>query len=251
ERAARAAHAHARAALRHARREVARPVAERSRLAAAAPRLVANWLAAPAPGDGGPHQEPPRPGDGAPYPLPEARFARSIHGLDHGNRSHRPLGPGVASAILALLNAQETTLMRHILSLIGLSSVLCSCGGGAPPPPPPLPFIPIAPPPPPPAAPALLVVPRAEASPQRVPEPRAPKVAELRSEGKRHALERTADGIVVLSEERGVLGLLKSPARGAEVRWAGFVDDDAILIATHDALHRAATPDDAIAGKLE
>ncbi len=36
-----------------------------------------------------------------------------------------------------------------------------------------------------------------------------------------------------------------------EIRWAGFVDDDAILIATATSLHRAATPADAIAGTLE
>jgi hypothetical protein len=96
-----------------------------------------------------------------------------------------------------------------------------------------------------------LVIPRAEASPRRVPEQKTASVSRLRSEGKQHALERMADGIVVVSEERGAVGFLKSPAQGTAIRWAGFVEGDAILVATSDALYRAATPDDAIAGTFE
>ncbi|APR76669.1 Hypothetical protein A7982_02016 [Minicystis rosea] len=131
--------------------------------------------------------------------------------------------------------------------------LVSSCGGAPPPPPEPPPAVISAPPPAPtapPAAPALLTVPRPEASPRYAPPPDGPRVARLRSEGKRHALERIREGIVVVSEERGVLGFLKSPAPGSEIRWAGFVDDDAVLIATKDTLHRADTPNDAIAGKL-
>ena len=105
--------------------------------------------------------------------------------------------------------------------------------------------------PPPPAAPPLLLLPRAEASPRRVPDVTEPEVPDLRAEGKQHVLERTADGIVLTSAQRGVLGFMKNPAPSAPIRWAGFVDDDAILIATTNTLHRAATPEDAIAGKFE
>jgi hypothetical protein len=146
--------------------------------------------------------------------------------------------------------------MRRTAALGWVSlSLLSSCGGASPEAPPPAPYVAlhIAPPPAPfaPAPPSLVVVPRAEASPRRVPEPRDPKVRALRSEGNQHALQRIADGIVVMSKERGVLGFLKGPLPGAEIRWAGFVDEDAILVATNESLHRAATPDDAIAGKLE
>jgi|GEM_PF-4857989 len=105
--------------------------------------------------------------------------------------------------------------------------------------------------PPPPAAPPLLLLPRAEASPRRVPEFTEPEVPDLRAEGKQHVLERTADGIVLTSAKRGVLGFMKNPAPSAPIRWAGFVGNDAILIATTNTLHRAATPEDAIAGKFE
>lgn len=136
------------------------------------------------------------------------------------------------------------------LASIAIAFVLPACGGDAPPPQTPaLVFTPPPAPEPPPAPPPLVTVPRAEASPRRRQEPKEPKVAKLRSEGKRHALERTADGVVVLSDDRGVIGFLKSP--GPEIGWAGFVDDDAVLVIAGGAIHRAATPDDAIEGKLE
>ena len=84
-----------------------------------------------------------------------------------------------------------------------------------------------------------------------MPEVTEPEVPDLRAEGKQHVLERTVDGIVLTSAERGVLGFMKKPAPSAPIRWAGFVDDDAILIATTNTLHRAATPEDGIAGKFE
>jgi hypothetical protein len=37
----------------------------------------------------------------------------------------------------------------------------------------------------------------------------------------------------------------------APIRWAGFVENDALLVATSQTLHRAATPADAIAGRFE
>jgi hypothetical protein len=135
------------------------------------------------------------------------------------------------------------------LASLVVTSLLPACGGDAPPPA--TPAITFTPPPAPealPAPPPLLAVPRAEASPRHRPEPKDPAVTKLRSEGKHHALERTVDGIVVLSDERGVLGFLKSP--GPEIRWAGFVDDDAVLVLAGNTLHRAATPDEAIEGKL-
>jgi hypothetical protein len=114
-------------------------------------------------------------------------------------------------------------------------------------PPPPLAAPPVvAAPPAPPATPALVVVPRAEASPRRAPEAKEPTVAPLRSEGKRHALARTTDGVVVLSEERGVVGFLSDP----DLRWAGFIEDDAVLALTPRGLLRAATPEDAVAGRF-
>ncbi len=147
--------------------------------------------------------------------------------------------------------------MRRCLALLALSAsssalLACAAAEPLPPPAPAIVLLPAPPPPPPPpAAPPLLFVPRAEASPRRAPEVHTPAVPELRSEGKQHALQRTADGIVLISAERGVLGIVKSPAPSAPIRWAGFVDDDAVLIATGTTLHRAATPDDAVAGKLE
>ncbi|APR80546.1 Hypothetical protein A7982_05893 [Minicystis rosea] len=143
-------------------------------------------------------------------------------------------------------------MRAHVaLGSIAMSCLLPACGAPpAPPPAPPSAEIAVPPPPAPPAPPALLMVPRAEASPRSTPAPKAPTLAKLRSEGKRHAIERTAEGFVVVSQERGVIGFLKSPVAGAEIRWAGFVDDDAVLIATPDAIHRAETVDDAIAGKV-
>ncbi len=79
----------------------------------------------------------------------------------------------------------------------------------------------------------------------------APEFPELRSDGKHHALARTRDGIVMVSEADGVVGFLASPAGGSAVRWAGFVDDDAVLVAAEGTLFRAATPADAVAGRAE
>jgi hypothetical protein len=79
---------------------------------------------------------------------------------------------------------------------------------------------------------------------------KAPEVPELRVDGKRHALRRTAHGIVVVSEERGVLGFVRSPWR-REIQAACLVEDDAVLLVARDALARAATPDDAVAAKVE
>lgn len=145
---------------------------------------------------------------------------------------------------------------RATLGLFG-PALLAACASAppAPPPAPPAslpPYIALLPAPP--AAPPLAVIPRAEASSRRAPDAaRANEVTPepLRSEGKRHALTRTEEGVVVLSEERGVLGFLKSPTTGAPIRWAGFVDDDAVLVVAGDQLSRAASPDEAIAGKFE
>ena len=139
--------------------------------------------------------------------------------------------------------------MRHArLASLALTAVVASCASAAPLllEPPSGQIAQVLPPPP-----GLLVVPRAEASPRLGRKPQAPEVEALRSEGKRHAIERTADGLLLLSEERGVLGFVESPVPGAAIRWVGFVDDDALLIAVRDSLYRAATPDDALAGKLE
>jgi hypothetical protein len=73
----------------------------------------------------------------------------------------------------------------------------------------------------------------------------------LRAEGKRHALERIEEGIVVISAERGVLGVLKHPSLDTPFWGGGFGEDDAVFLAMGDRLYRAATPDDAVAGKLE
>lgn len=144
-------------------------------------------------------------------------------------------------------------LRRVTLGLLGLA-LLSSCASAPPAPPtapPPAlpPYVALLPAPP--AAPPLAIIPRAEASGRRGPQARETTSEELRSEGKRHALTRTEDGIVVLAEERGVLGFLKSPTPGAPIRWAGFIDDDAVLVVVGDRLSRAASPDEAIAGKLE
>src|SRR5689334_9252299 len=109
------------------------------------------------------------------------------------------------------------------LASLAVAWATLSCAGVPPP------SAPVVSPPVAEAAPALWQVPRAEASPRGVAAPKVPWVSPPRSEGKRHALQRTADGILVLSEERGVLGFLKSPVPGAELQWAGFVDDDAVL----------------------
>ena len=135
---------------------------------------------------------------------------------------------------------------RATLGLLALSTALSACAEpppAAPPPPPappPLPPLPLSPPP-------LLAVPRAEAT-RRPASRRRPQVPSLRSEGKRHALERTRDGIVVLSEDRGVVGFINY---SSEIRWAGFLADDAVVIASGGSLLRAKTPDDAVAGSFE
>ena len=146
--------------------------------------------------------------------------------------------------------------MSRALSLVIFAPVLlsaCAIDARLPPPlpPPPIEIAPPAPPAAPASGPTLLVVPRAEATPTRAPKPPKPKLVPMESEGRRHALERTEEGILAMSEERGVLGFLPPVVAGAEIRWAGFVENDAVLIATRDALHRAASIDDAIAGKLE
>ncbi|MDC0744772.1 hypothetical protein [Polyangium mundeleinium] len=77
------------------------------------------------------------------------------------------------------------------------------------------------------------------------------RVVELRSEGKHHALERVAEGIVLLSDATGVLGFLKAPPGETSIRWAGFVENDAVLVLGARRIHRAATPADAVAGTFE
>jgi hypothetical protein len=142
--------------------------------------------------------------------------------------------------------------IRSRAGVLALSSLLAACAGAEPPPPAqPVVEVAPAPPPPPPAPPAMLVVPGAERSGHRVPDPKPRDVPQMRSEGKRHGLARTADGIVIVSEDRGVLGFLESPVPGAEIRWAGFVEEDAVLVVTPGALHRAATPEDAITRRYE
>lgn len=136
------------------------------------------------------------------------------------------------------------------LGPLALLVLLPSCGADPPPPPvaPPVVVAPPPLPPLPPAPPPLLAVPRAEASPRNtapLPDVSLPK---LRSEGKRHALERTSYGVVMLSEERGVIGFVK---HATPIRWAGFVEDDAVLAASGGTLLRAASPDDAVAGRFE
>jgi hypothetical protein len=138
-------------------------------------------------------------------------------------------------------------MRRHACLTIGCLA-LSAC---AEPPPPVAPIVQVAPPPLPPLPPApppLLAVPRAEAAPRHRSTPRDPEHPELRSDGKRHAIRRTKDGIVVLSEDRGVIGILKD---SKEIHWAGFSADDAVLIARGDSLLRAATPDDAVLGRFD
>lgn len=144
-------------------------------------------------------------------------------------------------------------MRRNRLAILALSGASCAFVACAAELPPPSPVLVLLPPPrmPPPAPAPLLVVPRAEASTLGAPETKTPEIAELRSEGRRYALQRTADGVVVISADRGVIGFVKSPSPAAPIRWAGFVDDDAILVVAGDTIHRAATPDDAIAGKLD
>src|SRR5262245_15704909 len=119
--------------------------------------------------------------------------------------------------------------MRPVL--LGVAALaVAACASEVPPPAEPKPRVA-----PPPAAtfaapPAWFVIPGAEASARAAAPQRAPDVAPLHSDGRRHALARTAYGIVIASEADGVLGFLRRPAPGGEVRWAGFVDDDAILL---------------------
>jgi hypothetical protein len=94
--------------------------------------------------------------------------------------------------------------------------------------------------------PPLVVIPRAEASFRGAKREVAPEVPRLRSEGRRHALERTRDGVIVISEAQGVLGAIPTK----DILWAGFVEEDAILVRTRDGLWRAESPSDAVAGKL-
>lgn len=136
--------------------------------------------------------------------------------------------------------------MRRLL-LASLAPVFTACALTAAPAPAPAQLVTFTEPVPPAAVP-LLVVPAAEPSPRLAPERKAPEVPRLRSEGKRHALERTGDGVVVLSAERGVLGFLAGPPEA--IRWAGFVEDDAVLVLGPEGLRRAASSHDAVAGKL-
>ena len=142
-----------------------------------------------------------------------------------------------------------------LLALSAASSSLLACAAEPPPPPsqPPVIQLPAPPPPPPPPSgpPPLLLVPRAEASLRPVSQVNASPVPALRAEGKRHVLHRIEEGIVVISADRGVLGVLKHPSLDTPFWGGGFGDDDAVLLAMGDTLYRAATPDDAVAGKLE
>lgn len=135
---------------------------------------------------------------------------------------------------------------RTLLGSFALAIAACT-----PPKPPPLPPPPPEPakqaPPPPPVAP-YIVVRDAEPSARRPADAPRPNVAELDAEGKKHALTRIAEGVLVMSEERGVLGFISAPA---SIRWAGFVDNDAMLVFAGSDLYRASSPDDAVVGKLE
>lgn len=99
--------------------------------------------------------------------------------------------------------------------------------------------------------PTLFVIRDAEASARRAPEAPAPAIERLRSQGKRHAILRTADGLAVLSHDRGVLGILRAPSGAKQIHWAGFVEEDAVVIAEGGAIHRAETPDEALLGKFQ
>ncbi|MFT3768406.1 MAG: hypothetical protein QM820_23405 [Minicystis sp.] len=94
----------------------------------------------------------------------------------------------------------------------------------------------------------FLVVPAAEATPRVRLEEKQPESPRFRAEGKRHAIERTSDGVVVLSADRGILGFVAGPPEA--IRAASFVEDDAVLVLGREGLRRAASPDDAVAGKL-
>lgn len=141
--------------------------------------------------------------------------------------------------------------MRPHLIPFALGASLLGCVAEVQPPPPPAVTIAPPAPAPPPAPPPLLVVPRAEATPPRPPSPPEAPVAPLRSEGKRHALERTRDGVLILSEERGVVGFLPSSVAGQPIRWAGFVEEDAVMVVVADRALRAASVEAAMAGRFD
>lgn len=139
--------------------------------------------------------------------------------------------------------------MRHRLAApIALAISIPACAAAPPPPPPAIVVAPPLPAPPPPPPPGMLVIPRGEASPRLAKTPPPPAMERLHSEGRRHALARSEGGVVIFSEDRGALGLIKAPA---PIVWAGFVEDDAVLVVTAREILRAQTPDAAVAGAFD
>lgn len=101
-------------------------------------------------------------------------------------------------------------------------------------------------------APKPVQIANAELSPRAVAH-REVQYARLRSEGVSHALERNRFGIVLMSEDAGVLGFLRSPGGepdASEVAWAGFVSEDALVVLHRDTWYRAASLHDAQAGRF-
>ncbi len=137
---------------------------------------------------------------------------------------------------------------------IAFSLLVSSCGG-APPPPPPLPA------PPPRWSPRRRRRPRRPHSLRcwwcRAPKPRRGTRRRRRLPASRGS-DPTASATRSSAPRRDRGGLRgarrarvpEEPVPGAEIRWAGFVGDDAVVIATKDTLHRADSPSDAVAGKL-
>lgn len=101
-------------------------------------------------------------------------------------------------------------------------------------------------------APAPLRIAHAEASPRAVPYEQE-KYAALGSEGFAHALERNELGIALMSEANGVEGFMKSPSgdpHAVDVVWAGFVQNDALVVVACDTLYRAESMQAARDGKF-
>jgi hypothetical protein len=77
------------------------------------------------------------------------------------------------------------------------------------------------------------------------------QVSPLQASGLHHALSRIEQGVVLVGETEGVVGFLGTPVPGAGVDWAGFVDNDAVLVATRGELYRAESAAAAVAGTFQ
>lgn len=139
-------------------------------------------------------------------------------------------------------------ILRYVLTAFTLSVGALACqstvhlnsGAAASSPPPPLLNL------------SPLRIANAGASPRPTPDEDATYVR-LRSEGLTHALERNALGIALMSEANGVEGFMKSPSgdvRAEDVRWAGFVEKDALVVLVGETLHRAESMQDARDGQF-